>query len=38
MPPPVLELIRAFIQDQFELGHSIDVILADLYGVSMRAL
>lgn len=38
MPPPVPEPIRALIQDEFELGHSNDVILAGPYGVGMRSL
>lgn len=38
MPPPVPEPIRALIQDEFEQGHSNDVILAGPYGVGMRTL
>ena len=38
MPSPIPEPIRALIQEEFELGHSNDAILAGPYAVSMRAL
>lgn len=38
MPPPFSKPIQALIQDEFELGHSNDVILAGPYSVSMRSL
>ena len=38
MPPPIPDPIRALIQEEFEQGHSNDVIVTGPYNVGMRSI